>query len=135
MKMIKRDAEKYIRAVAREFAVVSVFGPRQSGKTTLVRSMFPDYDYVNFENPDERAAALADGASFLARHVRPLILDEVQRVPELLSRIQVLVDESPKRRTVGTDPSKLHTVCALNDFEFLRGQRSGAGGAPFGVVG
>ena len=98
MKMIKRDAEKYIRAVAREFAVVSVFGPRQSGKTTLVRSMFPDYDYVNFENPDERAAALADGASFLARHVRPLILDEVQRVPELLSRIQVLVDESPKRK-------------------------------------
>lgn len=98
MKMIKRDAEKYIRAVAREFAVVSVFGPRQSGKTTLVRNMFPDYDYVNFENPDERAAALADGASFLARHVRPLILDEVQRVPELLSRIQVLVDESPKRK-------------------------------------
>ena len=98
MKMIKRDAEKYIRAVAREFAVVSVFGPRQSGKTTLVRSMFPDYDYVNFENPDERAAALADGVSFLARHVRPLILDEVQRVPELLSRIQVLVDESPKRK-------------------------------------
>lgn len=98
MKMIKRDAEKYIRAVAREFAVVSVFGPRQSGKTTLVRSMFPDYDYVNFENPDERAAALADGASFLARHVRPLILDEVQRVPELLSRIQVLADESPKRK-------------------------------------
>ena len=98
MGLIRRDAEKFIRAVAREYAVVAVLGPRQSGKTTLVRSMFPDYDYVNFENPDERNAALADGASFLARYRRPLILDEVQRVPELLSRIQVLVDESPRKK-------------------------------------
>ena len=58
MGLIRREAEKYIRAVAREYAVVSVLGPRQSGKTTLVRSLFPDYDYVNFENPDEYSRGL-----------------------------------------------------------------------------
>ena len=96
--MIKRAISAYVRAVAKEYSVISVLGPRQSGKTTLVRQLFPRYDYVNLEDPDDRNQAIADGASFLARHPAPLIIDEVQRVPELLSRIQVLVDADPKRK-------------------------------------
>ena len=73
-------------------------GPRQSGKTTLVRETFPDYDYVNLENPDLRRQATEDGASFLQSHSGKLIVDEVQYVPELLSRIQVIVDERPREK-------------------------------------
>ena len=96
--MIKRAISAYVRAVAKEYSVITVLGPRQSGKTTLVRQLFPRYDYVNLEDPDDRNQAIADGASFLARHPAPLIIDEVQRVPELLSRIQVLVDADSKRK-------------------------------------
>ena len=96
--MIKRQMSEWLGRVAKEYAVLSIMGPRQSGKTTLARTMFKDYDYVNLEDPDVRRMAETDGADFMRRHPAPLILDEVQRVPELLSRIQVLVDANPKRK-------------------------------------
>ena len=77
--------------------VVMVFGPRQSGKTTLVRNVLPRYGYVNLENPKERRLAIEDPEAFFGEHPSPLIIDEVQRVPELLSWIQVRVDESGKK--------------------------------------
>jgi predicted AAA+ superfamily ATPase len=73
--------------------VVTVLGTRQSGKTTLVRSEFPDHEYLNLEDPDTRDAAERDYSGFFATHPGPLILDEIQRVPKLLSAIQVRVDE------------------------------------------
>ena len=96
--MIKRKAADYIAGIAAKFPVVSITGPRQSGKTTLARAVFPDYEYLNLENPDTMHEAMADGASFFRNHPAPLILDEVQRIPELLSRIQVAVDESPRQK-------------------------------------
>ena len=96
--MIKRKAADYIARIAAKFPVVSITGPRQSGKTTLARATFPDYEYLNLENPDTMHEAMADGASFFRNHPAPLILDEVQRMPELLSRIQVAVDESPRQK-------------------------------------
>ena len=95
--MIKRQMAEWLKMMAREYAVVSIMGPRQSGKTTLAKMLFPDYGYVNLEDPDLRRAAEADGADFMAKHPAPLIIDEVQRVPELLSRIQVKVDENPSQ--------------------------------------
>ena len=92
--MIKRDSQYSLARLAKWFPVVSVLGPRQSGKTTLVRMCFPDYSYVNLEDPDIRRQAIEDGAAFLRQHPAPLIIDEVQSVPELLSRIQVAVDEN-----------------------------------------
>ncbi len=92
-KSIPRDIAPYAKSLAAQFPVLSMQGPRQSGKTTLARTLFPDYGYVNLENPDLRTAAEADGASFLRLHPAPLIIDGVQRVPSLLSRIQVAVDE------------------------------------------
>ena len=75
--------------------IVTLTGPRQSGKTTLARQVFPEHAYVSLEIPDERKFALEDPLGFLARFPGSVILDEVQRAPDLVSYIQVAVDESP----------------------------------------
>ena len=94
--MIERDITKQLKKAVDTHPVVTVFGPRQSGKTTLVRHVLPHYNYVNLENPRERKLAKEDPEAFLSVHETPLIVDEVQRVPDLLSWIQVRVDESGK---------------------------------------
>ena len=91
-KNIPREIVPYARELATQFPVLSIQGPRQSGKTTLARTLFPSHGYVNLEHPDTRAEAEADGETFLATHPAPLVIDEAQRVPSLLSRIQVAVD-------------------------------------------
>lgn len=77
--MIKRQAAATLRQLAAGYPVVTVVGPRQSGKTTLVRATFPDRAYVSLEDLDEREAAVADPRGFLARFPDGAILDEVQR--------------------------------------------------------
>lgn len=96
--MVQRQLADWLMKAAKEYAVLSIMGPRQSGKTTLVKMLFPDYEYINLEDPDLRQAAEADGADFMVKHSAPLIIDEVQRVPELLSRIQVAVDRNPAQK-------------------------------------
>ena len=93
--MIRRDIEPELHRLLTEYPVVSLLGPRQAGKTTLARQALPDYDYVNLEQPDVRQLALDDPRAFLARHRPPVIFDEIQRVPELLSYIQAEVDAQP----------------------------------------
>lgn len=95
--MIEREITSVFKKAVKTHPVVTVFGPRQSGKTTLVRHVLPHYGYVNLESPKERRLALEDPEGFFAQHPSPLIIDEVQRVPELLSWIQVRVDESGKK--------------------------------------
>lgn len=95
--MIEREITNVFRKAVATHPVVTVFGPRQSGKTTLVRHVLPHYNYVNLENPRERKLAEEDPEAFFDLHPAPLIVDEVQRVPELLSWIQVRVDESGKK--------------------------------------
>ena len=95
--MIEREITAVFQKAVKTHPIVTVFGPRQSGKTTLVRHVLPKYGYVNLENPKERRLANEDPESFFAQHPSPLIIDEVQRVPELLSWIQVRVDESGKK--------------------------------------
>ncbi|MFA4826247.1 MAG: ATP-binding protein [Methanoregula sp.] len=93
--MIKRDAEEKLRVLANGFPAVSVIGPRQSGKTTLVRSVFPDKPYVLLEDPDTRAFAEEDPRSFLAQFEKTgAVIDEVQRVPELFSYLQGILDRN-----------------------------------------
>lgn len=94
--MITRQMSQLILEAATQYPVVAVTGPRQSGKTTLCRKLFPEYIYVNLEKPDTRQFAKEDPNGFLAQFTHPVILDEVQRVPELFSYIMPLVDERQK---------------------------------------
>lgn len=82
--------------MARKMPVLSITGPRQSGKTTLARLCFPGYNYVNLENPDTLRDAMSDPRLFLTSHKRGLIIDEAQLHPELFSYIQTISDESGK---------------------------------------
>ena len=93
--MIPRHLAATVERAAARYPVVSVNGPRQSGKTTLLRSTFPRRRYVSLEAPDERAFALEDPRGFLGRFAEPVILDEAQRAPDLFSYIQTIVDEEP----------------------------------------
>lgn len=77
----------------KKYPVLALTGPRQSGKTTFLRSQFPRYSYVNLENLDQRNYAINDPNKFLAEHGNYAIFDEIQRVPELFSYIQTKVDE------------------------------------------
>jgi predicted AAA+ superfamily ATPase len=90
--VVPRDLTPRLRAAARKFPVVTVTGPRQSGKTTLCRAVFSDKDYVSLEAPDVREYARTDPRGFLGDHRAGAILDEIQRVPDLLSYLQVEVD-------------------------------------------
>ena len=93
--MIVRDlAPKLVRAAAQAPAV-TLTGPRQSGKTTLCRAVFPQLPYVTLEAPDQRQLATDDPRAFLAQFPVGAILDEVQRVPDLLSYLQGIIDDEP----------------------------------------
>ncbi|TVQ27956.1 MAG: ATP-binding protein [Spirochaetaceae bacterium] len=92
--MIARAAEALLLEYADGFPVVAVFGPRQSGKTTLTRALFPDRPYLSLENLDTREFAMSDPRGFLAQYRNGAIFDEIQNVPTLLSYLQQVVDES-----------------------------------------
>ena len=85
---IKRKIEKEIRQLAKEFPIVAILGPRQSGKTTLAKYIFKKYKYVSLEDPDMRSLAIEDPRGFLFQYDKKVIIDEIQRVPELFSYLQ-----------------------------------------------
>jgi len=93
--MVLRTLQPRVLDLATRHPVVMVTGPRQSGKTTLCREVFPGKPYVSLESPDEREFALTDPRGFLARFASGAILDEVQRAPELASYLQPMVDADP----------------------------------------
>lgn len=93
--MIERDLAPRILRAAASFPAVTLTGPRQSGKSTLCRALFPEHPYANLESPDVREFAASDPRGFLAQFPRGSILDEVQRAPELASYLQPLIDQDP----------------------------------------
>lgn len=93
MSILPRNLSDKIKLLATKYPVVSVTGPRQSGKTTLVRQLFPSYTYCNLENPDYRTAARNAPRDFLRQNLHGLIIDEAQYVPELFSYLQTEADE------------------------------------------
>lgn len=98
--MIERTLKEELLRVSKHFPVSILTGPRQSGKTTLCKMAFPNYKYVNLENPDTREMIINDPMSFLRNNPNGMILDEAQRYPELFSYLQVIVDEDKSLRFV-----------------------------------
>ncbi len=94
--MQPRKAEKTARQYSRQFRALAIVGPRQSGKTTLVKKVFPRKPYVSLEDPDERMLAADDPRAFLNRFKNGAVIDEAQRVPELFSYLQGILDKSGK---------------------------------------
>lgn len=99
-KYIRRELSDVIEEAYRYFSVITITGPRQSGKTTLIRNLFPNLTYYSLENLDVRSFAENDPVAFLNRHEEGMILDEVHNAPNLLSYIQGIVDDEPDRRFI-----------------------------------
>ena len=95
--MYKRDIETEFLELIKGYPIVTVIGPRQSGKTTLVKNLFPQKKYINLEEIDTRNLAIGDPRKFLEQLPNGAILDEIQRAPQLLSYIQVIVDNLEKK--------------------------------------
>lgn len=91
--MIQRDIASWTRKNTDWFPVVSITGPRQSGKSTLVKAVFPEYQYENLEDPGVLAMALDDPVGFIRHRPQKLIIDEAQLAPELFNVIQAVSDE------------------------------------------
>lgn len=109
--MFSRKIQQELSQVTAEYPVVTIIGPRQSGKTTLAKMQFPDYCYANLENPEIRKLAVEDPKAFFSQYPAPVIIDEIQRVPELLSYLQVLSDnatQSGQYILTGSHQVRLH---------------------------
>lgn len=91
--MITRNLSPKILSLAEKFPVISLTGPRQSGKTTLIKSIFPEHAYFNLENPEHRQIAEKKPKDLLNHHKKGVIIDEAQNVPDIFSYVQVTVDE------------------------------------------
>jgi predicted AAA+ superfamily ATPase len=94
--MIERNIAPVLRQLARQYPVITLTGPRQSGKTTLAKTCFADRTYLTLEDPDTRRYAADDPRGFLAQYAQGAIFDEIQRAPELASYLQGLVDADPQ---------------------------------------
>ena len=93
--MIKRFLSDPLEELAHQYPIVTITGPRQSGKTTLAKAVFPAYRYVSLEDLDQRNFAETDPRGFLAQYNKEVIIDEIQRVPSLFSYLQTTVDDIP----------------------------------------
>lgn len=100
--MISRKIEYRVKLLGEKYQVITITGPRQSGKTTLVKNIFKDYKYVNFEDITSREFAINDPKGFLLTYGNKLIIDEAQHVPDIFSYIQVTVDADKNKRFVLT---------------------------------
>lgn len=100
--MVRRKIEARVQLLGEKYQVITITGPRQSGKTTLVKNIFKDYKYVNFEDIASREFAVNDPKGFLQAYGDHLIIDEAQHVPDIFSYIQVTVDADKNRKFVLT---------------------------------
>jgi predicted AAA+ superfamily ATPase len=106
--MIYRALEKTIQKIEPKYRAITLVGPRQSGKTTLARKLFHNFDYLSLENPDHRRRALDDPRGFLNQIKSSAILDEIQKTPDLLSYLQeILDDKNDKRKFILTGSDSL----------------------------
>ena len=110
--ILPRNMETVLKEMARSFPIVTITGPRQSGKTTLVKATFPEMNYASLEDPDVREFAHSDPRGFLNQYPDGAILDEIQHVPKLVSYIQTIVDDRGK--------NGLFFLTGSNQFKYMQ---------------
>lgn len=111
--LIYRRLTDEIKRLIVHFPVITITGPRQSGKTTLCKELFPDYVYINLEDAALREQIQRDTKGFLEKYPKKLIIDEAHHYPELFSYIQVLVDPDPERRFILTGSSNFSLLANI----------------------
>ncbi|MDD5571953.1 MAG: ATP-binding protein, partial [Bacteroidales bacterium] len=109
--LIDRKIEPELKSISKVYPVITITGPRQSGKTTLVKKVFGTKKYVSIEDPDNRELAKTDPVGFLNRFPGGAIFDEIQRAPDILSYIQGIVDEKKKKN--------MFVLTGSNQFQLL----------------
>lgn len=109
--LIKRELSNTIARNTKGFPVITITGPRQSGKTTFAKMIFPDYEYITLEDPDVREYAVSDPRDFIQRYSDQVIIDEFQRAPELTSYLQGHIDKINK--------PGMYILTGSNQFEYI----------------
>lgn len=112
---IPREMEMLLKEAAQYFSVLFVTGPRQSGKSTLLKHLFPEFKQYSMKDIHVRAFAEQDPVAFLNQHSEGMFIDEVQKVPALLEYIQGIVDNHPERRFLLTGSSNLELLKGLTE--------------------
>lgn len=120
---IKRDVEKVLLSAAESFQVITLFGSRQVGKTTTADHLFGDkFSFVTLDDADELALASLNPRAFFESHPCPLIIDEVQKAPMLLSEIKIIVDSQRRKWMQNNEPRQLmYVLTGSNQFELQEG--------------
>lgn len=113
-----RQLEKKIIQMSKEFACITLYGARQTGKSTMIRNIFKDFEYVTLDDSKERMLASSDPKLFLSVHKVPLIIDEIQKVPELMEAIKIKIDEEKfKNVTNGSFVKLMYVLTGSNTHE------------------
>lgn len=112
---LPRNIEATIKEAAQYFSVISVTGPRQSGKTTLLKHLFPEFKRFSMKDVHIREFAEHDPIAFLSQSPQGMLIDEVQKTPMLLDYIQGIVDENPERRFLLTGSSNFELLHDLSE--------------------
>lgn len=119
-----RQLERIIVEATKEYACVTLFGPRQTGKSTMIRNLFPDYEYVTLDNSKERILATDDPDLFLSAHGMPLIIDEIQKAPGLMENIKIRIDEAKIKRVNEDVPLPLMYILTGSNTHEIREKAS-----------
>ena len=120
----RRQLESKILDIAKEFACITLYGARQTGKSTMVRNIFKDYEYVTLDSAKERELAMNDPELFLDAHGVPLIIDEIQKVPGLMEAIKIRVDEVKINNTGKGAKSRLMYILTGSNTHEIREKAS-----------
>ena len=116
---LKRDIEEKILEAAKHFASITIYGPRQVGKSTLIERLFPDVKYISLDDISVKDFALRDPKGFLKYYGTPLIIDEIQKAPALSQYIKIEIDEMKRKYLMnGEQISLLYGIFSWKNLHF-----------------
>lgn len=119
-----RQLEQKIQETAGEFACITLYGARQTGKSTMIRNIFPEYEYVTLDNSKERILAADNPELFLDAHSTPLIIDEIQKVPALMESLKIRIDEAKFKQVENGNSRELMYILTGSNTHEIREKSS-----------